>query len=245
MSAEPIEPEPGPAMRRSSCGGCVVEVNGAAVTARASGAIWLADHGVLAAGDLHFEKGSAYGVRGQLLPPYDTLATLERLEAEVAATNARTVILMGDSFHDAGGESRLSAEVVARIEALVVGRTLVWIAGNHDEDAPVSLPGEAAAEVRLGRLVLTHEPAEGRAPGEVSGHLHPVATLARYGQRVRRRCFLTDGERMILPAFGAYAGGLNAADRAFAGLFGRPPTALLLGDGRVHAVSWARLSPGR
>lgn len=245
MSAVPVEEDAGPAMRRSGCGGCVVALNGAEVTARASGALWLAGEGLLAAGDLHFEKGSAYGLRGQLLPPYDTHATLGRLEAEVSATGARTVVLMGDSFHDAGGEARLAPDVVARISALARGRTLVWIAGNHDEEAPRALPGEAADEVRVGPLVLTHEPAETPVAGEIAGHLHPVATIARYGQRVRRRCFLTDGERMILPAFGAYAGGLNAADRAFAGLFRRPPTALLLGDGRVHAVSWARLTPGR
>ncbi len=244
MSAVPIE-TPGPAMRRSACGGCVVPVNGDEVTARASGALWIERERVLAAGDLHFEKGSAYGARGQLLPPYDTLATLSRLEAEVEATRPSLLVLRGDSFHDDRAEDRLTSEVAARIGALAQGRTLVWIAGNHDETAPRALPGEAAEEVRIGALHLTHEPREGPAPGEIAGHLHPVATVARYGQRVRRRCFLTDGARVVMPAFGAYAGGLNAADAAFSRLFQRPPTALLLGDGRVHAVSWDKLSPGR
>ena len=209
-------------MRRSTCGGCRLEVNGTTVVARASGALWIAAERTLAAGDLHFEKGSAYGARGgQLLPPYDTMATLDRLEAEVAALRPERIVLMGDTLHDRWAEDRLAADVVARLAALGDGRTIVWLAGNHDPDPPRGLPGE------------------------VAGHLHPVATVAGYGARVRRRCFLTDGRRMILPAFGAYAGGLNVTDRAFAGLFEAPPTALILGEEAVHAVAWAKLTAGR
>lgn len=232
-------------MRRSACGGCRLTLNGVGVVARASGALWIPDEGVLAAGDLHFEKGSAYGVRGQLLPPYDSAETLRRLEAEVEAVNPARLVLMGDSFHDAFAEDRLDGEVRTRIAQLAEGRRLTWIAGNHDEAAPHSLPGEAAEAVELAGLSLVHEPAEIVTAGEVAGHLHPVATVAGYGQKVRRRCFLTDGRRMILPAFGAYAGGLNVRDAAFAGLFAAPPTALILGDGKVHALAWRALANGR
>lgn len=232
-------------LRRSACGGCRLEVNGTTVVARASGALWIEAERTLAAGDLHFEKGSSYGARGQLLPPYDTLTTLERLEAEASALRPERIVLMGDTFHDRWAEDRLTTEVIERLKALGEGRTVVWLAGNHDPEPPRGLPGEVAADMSILGLLLTHEPHAGPAPGEIAGHLHPVATVTGYGARVRRRCFVTDGRRMILPAFGAYAGGLNIADRAFAGLFETPPTALILGGQRIHAVPWTKLALGR
>jgi DNA ligase-associated metallophosphoesterase len=218
-----------------------LEVAGAQACLRRSGALWLEADGVLAAGDLHLEKGSSYAARGQLLPPYDTAATLERLEAEVVALNPRVVALLGDSFHDARAAARLGAADAARIVALARSRTLVWIVGNHDREGPGALPGERAEELAVAGLTLRHEPAAGPVRGEVAGHLHPCARVAGHGGSVRRRCFLTDGERLILPAFGAYAGGLNARDPAFAGLFTRPPIAGALGR-RVHAIGWSNLT---
>lgn len=233
-------------MRRSACGGCRLDVNGTTVVARLSGALWIEAERTLAAGDLHFEKGSAYGARaGQLLPPYDTMATLDRLEAEVAALKPERIVLMGDTFHDRWAEDRLTAAVVSRLAALGEGRSIVWLAGNHDPEPPRGLPGDVAEDLAVEGLVLIHEPHPEPVAGEVAGHLHPVATVAGYGVRVRRRCFLTDGRRMILPAFGAYAGGLNVTDRAFAGLFETPPTALILGEETVHAIAWAKLTAGR
>ena len=233
-------------MRRSACGGCRLEVNGTTVVARLSGALWIERVRTLAAGDLHFEKGSAYGARsGQLLPPYDTMATLDRLEAEVAALKPERIVLMGDTFHDRWAEERLTPDVVAQLAALGQGRTVVWLAGNHDPEPPRGLSGEVAEDLAIEGLLLTHEPHPGPAAGEVAGHLHPVATVSGYGARVRRRCFVTDGRRLILPAFGAYAGGLNVTDRAFAGLFEQPPTALILGGERIHAVGWKKLAMGR
>ena len=232
------------ALRRSICGGCRLDLNGEAVVARVSGALWIPGHRTLAAGDLHFEKGSAFGARGQLLPPYDTLATLDRLEAEVAALNPERLILMGDSFHDGGAVARLAEAAVARIRALAGRTELIWLSGNHDPVPPKGLPGQAAETSAVGSLSLTHEPHDHPPDGEVAGHLHPVAAIRAYGTRVRRRCFLTDGRRMILPAFGAYAGGLNAHDPAFRGLFDAPPTALIVGDRQIHAVRWHSLAPG-
>lgn len=220
-----------------------LELARTAVRLRPSGALFVEAARALVAGDLHLEKGSAYGVRGQLLPPYDTRATLDRLLVEAAVTDARMIVLLGDSFHDRRARERLDPEDVQRIEALALGRRLVWVTGNHDPEPPVDLPGEPAASAVLYGLTLVHEPEPGGQPGEVAGHLHPCARVLSRSGSVRRRCFLTDGERLILPAFGAYAGGLNVCDRAFAGLFDRPVLAGVLGSQKVHAIGPASLIP--
>lgn len=225
----------------SPCGGLGIAVNGEATVLRASGALWLPGHRALVVADLHFEKGSAYARRGQLLPPFDTRETLNRLEREITGTRPDLLVFLGDSFHDGAAEDRLAGEDAARLAALAGGRRLVWVVGNHDADGPRDLPGETVDEMTLGALVLRHEPREGPQPGEASGHLHPAAKVAGRGGRVRRRCFLTDGSRIVLPAFGAYAGGLNVKDAAFAGLFAARPLAAALGADRVHAIGWPSL----
>lgn len=226
---------------QSDCGGLSMAINGQDTVMRVSGALWLPAEAMLIVADLHFEKGSAYAARGQLLPPYDTAETLTRLEAEITATGARTVVLLGDSFHDGRAEGRLAASHFDRIAALATGRQLVWVVGNHDADGPVNLPGERADELTAGALILRHEPQTGRQPGETAGHLHPCARLVGRGRAVRRRCFVTDGERIILPAFGAYAGGLNIKDKAFAGMFGGAPLAVALGRDKAHPLRWSML----
>jgi len=228
---------------RAGCGGVELALARARVVLRASGAIWLPDEAALVVADLHLEKGSAYARRGQLLPPYDTRDALGRLAAEVAALSPRTVVFLGDTFHDDGGEARLSKRDAEALETLAANRILIWVMGNHDRDGPKALPGRAVATATACGLTLTHEPADGSAPAEVAGHLHPCARVRGKAASVRRRCFVTDGERLILPAFGAYAGGLNVLDRAFAGLFRRPPLIAALGQGRVHPVGWASLRP--
>ena len=215
-----------------------VAVAGAQAWLRVSGALWLAGERALVAADLHLEKGSAYAARGQMLPPYDTRDSLARLAAEVEALDPRLVVLLGDSFHDGEAEMRLSPQDAVALHALARGRALVWVTGNHDPRPPAHLPGEAMDGIVLDGLTLRHEPASGPAPAEVAGHLHPCARIAAGGRSVRRRCFVTDGQRLILPAFGAYAGGLNIRDAAFAGLFVRAPLAVALGTRRAHAVGW-------
>lgn len=227
----------------SSCGGLAMNVNGEAVLMRCSGAAWVAASRTLIVADLHFEKGSAYAARGQMLPPYDTRETLERLEAEVEATAPDVLVFLGDSFHDRKGESRLDPDDNRRIAGLAAGRSLVWVVGNHDADGPKALPGETVDELALGTLTLRHEPQDGEQAGEVAGHLHPAAKVKGRGRTVRRRCFVTDGARLVLPAFGAYTGGLNIRDKAFAGLFASRPLAGALGAGRVHPIGWRSLAP--
>jgi DNA ligase-associated metallophosphoesterase len=209
---------------------------------RPAGSLWIAAFGALVVADLHLEKGSAYAARGQMLPPFDTRETLARLEAEVAALSPAMVVFLGDSFHDRGAEARLAADDAGRLEALAAGRRLVWITGNHDGEGPRRLPGACVGGLALGGLRLVHEPLAGAAAGEVAGHLHPCARVRAPGGSVRRRCFVTDGERLVMPAFGALAGGLNVRHAAFRPLFRRRPVAGVLGRGRVHAVGWASLS---
>lgn len=230
------------AFAASPCGGLRTQVYGLEVLFRASGALWIEDARVLIVADLHLEKGSAYAARGQMLPPYDTAETLRRLEAETEALGPDVVVLLGDTFHDGRSEDRLAARDAERLRALARGRTLVWVVGNHDADGPRALPGEVIDEMALAGLVLRHEPQEGPQAGEVAGHLHPAARVSTPKGTVRRRCFITDGERLILPAFGAYAGGLNVRDAAFGGLFIRPPLAGTLGASKVHAVGWRSLT---
>ncbi len=222
-------------------GGLTLTLAGEAVVCRPSGALWVEAARALIVADLHLEKGSFYAVRGQMLPPYDTAETLRRLATEVAALRPEIVVFLGDSFHDRGAEARLGSDDHATLSGVACGRRLVWVTGNHDPDAPAGLPGEVAETIRLGRLTLVHEPLPGAAPGEIAGHLHPCARVRARGASVRRRCFVTDGARMILPAFGALTGGLNIRDVAYRGLFRPRPLAAVLGAGRVHAVGWASL----
>ena len=225
----------------SPCGGLKTVLREIEVMLRPSGALWIAQARMLVVADLHLEKGSAYAARGQMLPPYDTRDTLRRLEAEVVRLTPDAVVLLGDTFHDRRSEDRLAADDAERLRALAVGRSLIWVVGNHDADGPRGLPGEVADELSLLGLVLRHEPQGGPQPGEVAGHLHPCARVASARGSVRRRCFVSDGERLIVPAFGAYAGGLNILDRAYAGMFARPPLTGALGADRVHAVGWRSL----
>jgi DNA ligase-associated metallophosphoesterase len=227
---------------QAPCGSLRLRLGRADVRLRPSGALWLEDERALVVADLHLEKGSAYAARGQMLPPFDTRDTLVRLSAEIADLTPRMVVMLGDTFHDRRSEERLSAEDADRLRALASGRALVWVVGNHDADGPRALPGDTAAELELSGLTLRHEPRPGALPGEIAGHLHPAARVRATRGSVRRRCFVTDGERAVLPAFGAYAGGLNVRDVAFAGMFIRPPLAGALVARRVHAVGWRSLA---
>ena len=231
---------------RRPCGSLSVRVMGELCVLRCSGALWLPAHGALVAGDLHLEKGSAYAARGQLLPPYDSRATLDRLEAEIAELKPGRVVLLGDSFHDSRSIERMAADDRTRLDRLASGRDWVWLEGNHDRkaltaadgDAGSSLPGRVVGDLRLGALFLTHEPMPEAEDGEVAGHLHPCARIVAHARMVRRPCFVTDGRRLILPAFGAFTGGLNVRDPAIAGLFPERPMAAALGKDRVHALAW-------
>lgn len=207
----------------------------------AEGALFAPGDRLLVVADLHLEKASRHAARGRFLPPYDTPVTLARLAALVARTEPKTVICLGDSFDDAEGAGRLDASARAALAALQRGRDWIWVAGNHDPGTSARVGGTSAEEIRLGPLVLRHEPRRGPAAGEIAGHLHPAAVVRGTGAAVRARCVVTDGTRAILPAFGAFAGGLDLRDPAFNGLFDRGRLiAYVLGAERVYAVPGAR-----
>ena len=230
---------------RCPSGGLRVSIEGEPCVLRCSGALWVLNHRTLIAADLHLEKGSAFAARGQMLPPYDSRATLDRLEAEIDALRPATVILLGDSFHDSRSIARMAADDRARLDRLAEGRDWVWLEGNHDIAALAggaeALPGEVVETLSLGALRLIHEPQPGVQPGEIAGHLHPAARVAAHGRGVRRPAFVTDGSRAVLPAFGAFTGGLDVRDPAIASLFEDPPLAAALGRDKVHALAWETL----
>jgi hypothetical protein len=219
-----------------------INVNGIALIADPAGALYWPEQSLLAVADLHLEKGSSFAARGQLLPPYDTAATLQRLARLVARYAPRCVIALGDSFHDGGGPARLSQEDRDNLLALQRGRDWLWLTGNHDPDPADGIGGAFHSEIAIGAIVLRHRPTG--AEGEIAGHLHPVARVAHRGRAVSRRCFAADSTRLVMPAFGAFTGGLNIRDAAFADLFGTLKfTAHMLGEDRLYAFTAKRCLP--
>jgi DNA ligase-associated metallophosphoesterase len=207
------------------------------------GALWWLDESTLLVADLHLEKGSSLARRGALLPPYDSAATLTALGQLIDALQPRRVVCLGDSFHDPDGPARLCADSATGLQRLARGREWWWIVGNHDGDAAgfTRLPGDVAAEATLGPLVLRHQATANATSGEVSGHFHPKARVAVTGRSIVGRCFVGDHRRLILPAFGAYAGGLDVFHPAIAALLSPAFSVWLLGRSRVHCLASHRL----
>lgn len=223
--------------------GCIRVAN-VGFVADCAGALYWPEQGVLVVADLHLEKGSSFARRGTLLPPYDTTETLARLARLIDCYAPRIVVALGDNFHDGDGPARLSIQDRASLAALQRGRDWIWIAGNHDPDPAEGIGGTFAASVSVGALTLRHHPSRDAGEGEIAGHLHPVARLAQRGRAVSRRCFVTDGKALVMPAFGAYTGGLSIRDRAFAAVFGsRHFVAHMLGDNRLYAFAASRCLP--
>ena len=186
----PAQPAP-IAFRRGEEGRLHVRLMGDWVELTPSGGLWLEAERTLVCADLHLEKGSAYAARGQLLPPYDTRETLARLAADLTRTDARQIVLLGDTLHDGQAHGRIAPDDAEMLAALARGRTLIWIVGNHDPEGPGGLPGEAVDELALGPLTLRHEPQPGPQPGEMAGHLHPCARIVAQARSVRRMAAAT------------------------------------------------------
>lgn len=191
------------------------------------GALYWREREALIVADLHFEKASAYAARGQMLPPYDSRATLDALEMAIAATAPREIWCLGDSFHDMGASDRMSGETHERLARLTGARRWTWITGNHDPLPSPSLGGETIEEVRIDGVILRHEARAGEAEPEISGHFHPKWRLSLRGRLVSRRCFVLGARKLIIPAFGALTGGLDAGAPAIRALIGEGSEALI------------------
>lgn len=200
------------------------------------GALFWPAERLLAVADLHFEKASSAAGQGRLLPPWDTRATLDRLAGLMRRYAPRIVLALGDSFHDREAARRLHPHDAARLCALTEAvERFVWVLGNHDPHPPEGVGGEAAPLWQTGRLLFRHEAARGPVSGEISGHYHPKAQVPARGTVVSRACFVTDGRRLILPALGAYAGGLDVREPPIARLFPRGGRVFLLGRDRLFS----------
>ena len=222
----------------------VIDVAGVSFVSGVAGALYWPEERLLVVADLHLEKGSSFATRGSLLPPYDTADTLARLRRVVESFAPRTVVALGDSFHDRRGADRLAAADRQALSGIQRGRDWIWIAGNHDPEPHKGLGGACIEDLTVGPITFRHQAgAAGQVRGEISGHWHPVAIVARRGRGMRRRCFVADGRRVVMPAFGAYAGGLNVRHRALTALFGRDFTAHVMGETAVYAFPAANCLP--
>ena len=218
------------------------ELAGTALLLHASGVVLVPAHGMMIVADLHLEKATAFAARGQMLPPYETLDTLRRLLQLVTGFSPQTLVLLGDSFHshlhsiDDGSPAR------AMIDRLAGMTRLVWIAGNHDPEVPLTVPGIRCAAWRLDTLLLRHAPADD-GEIEIIGHLHPAARLQTRAGRQRRKCFLLSAGRLLMPAFGTLTGGLDVREPAIACWFPKGEArAFLLGKERLYEVPAAALT---
>ncbi len=218
-----------------------LRLGGARAAALPEGVLWLDEAKALIVSDLHLEKGSAFALRGQMLPPYDTHVALTKLASLIEILSPDIIVSLGDSFHDGGGPVRMDEGDRRLLAGMIGACDWVWVEGNHDGRAAEALGGVTRDCLTLGALTFRHEPTG--APGEVAGHLHPCARVAGRGASVRRRCFATDGERLVMPAFGAFTGGLNVCNEAFASIFPDGVTALVLGRDRVLPAPRDRLLP--
>ena len=200
-----------------------IEFAEARVTLSACGALYLPALAALVVADLHLEKGSFFAARGNPVPCHDTRDTLTRLAATIRYFVPRTVICLGDSFHDrnAGGRMRLpDAHLLGELIGAV--EEWVWLTGNHDPEIPAGLPGQVAPYFKAGLLNLCHRPEDGAAP-VIAGHYHPKHSVRLAGQHISARCFVLGAGLLLMPAFGAYAGGLSTRDAAIGCLFDPPP----------------------
>lgn len=219
-----------------------IAIHGEHLTPDPMGALYWAEQKALIVSDLHFEKGSSYAARGVMLPPYDTRTTLKRLATLIRKYEPTLIISLGDAFHDTDAEARMDEEDAAALEGLMKDREWLWILGNHDPEPPARFAARTEIETTIGALTFRHEPVEGAAPGELAGHLHPCAKVSSEGRLLRRRCFAVGADRLIMPAMGAYTGGLNILDEAYENLFAAP-TAWVMGAKGVYPIAHDRLAP--
>jgi uncharacterized protein len=192
----------------------IFEFGGQSFELAGDAALYWPAQSTLLASDLHLEKASAFAAGGQMLPPYDSLATLHDIAALVARYRPERIISLGDNFHDDGGEVRLASDAAILLKQLVAQTDWVWITGNHDRNLEARWGGTSVDELTLSGIILRHEAVRGEPSPEISGHFHPKYRQSLRGRMVSRRCFVKGPRKLIMPAFGAFTGGLDAQDVA-------------------------------
>ena len=209
------------------------QFRGETLHAMASGALHWPGRRLLCVSDLHFGKSDRLARNGgPMLPPYETRDTLDRLARDVAATGPEVVICLGDSFDDLTAAREMAEPITADLASLMAGRRWIWIEGNHDP-GPLDLGGSHLAEFRVGPLVFRHIARPGDI-GEVSGHYHPKARVNLRGRSLSRRCLLVDENRVIMPAYGTYTGGLSCDRPELAELMAASADAILVGTSPIR-----------
>ncbi len=220
-----------------------ITVCGKQFVADMSGALYWPGEKTLVVSDLHLEKASSFAARGLMLPPYDTRETLQRLAEAIDRYEPARVIALGDSLHEPSAADRINDEDLQILQILQEDRQWIWVTGNHDREIKPRLGGQVVEAMLIGGLKLRHEPQNGQVTHEIAGHLHPAARLSVYGHTVRRPCFVGNGRRLVVPAFGSLTGGLNVLDAAFEPLFGLDGMRVwMLGQEGVYPVATRQLT---
>jgi DNA ligase-associated metallophosphoesterase len=192
----------------------IFEFGGQTFELAGEAALYWPEQSTILVSDLHLEKASAFASHGQLLPPYDSLSTLHDVEALVAQYQPKRIVSLGDNFHDDAGEVRLPPDAAALLQSLIRQTDWVWITGNHDRNLEARWGGRSVEELALAGIILRHEALRGETAPEISGHFHPKYRQHLRGRMVSRRCFVKGPRKLIMPAFGAFTGGLDAQDVA-------------------------------
>jgi DNA ligase-associated metallophosphoesterase len=206
--------------------------------AHMSGALYWPSENAIIVSDLHLEKGSSFARDGHMLPPYDTRETLRRLAEAIDQYDAATVIALGDSLHDAEAAERINPDDLETLRILQEDREWIWVTGNHDPEIAPVLGGAVLDRLTVEGITLRHEPSACAATHEIAGHFHPAARLVMHGTSLRRPCFVSNGLRLIMPAFGAFTGGLNILNEAFEPLIGLDGMAVwMLGQEGLYPVA--------
>jgi DNA ligase-associated metallophosphoesterase len=200
---------------------------------------------LLAISDLHLEKGSSFARRGMLLPPWDTHATLDRMTLLLRRWSPAMVVALGDSFHDAHGSARLPSTELHRLNAMTEAYRFIWVQGNHDPTPPAGVGGAWVESYATGPMMFRHQADALAEPGEIVGHHHPKAQVRARTGTISRPCFVADARRLMMPALGAYTGGLDVRDPAITRLFPRGGRVFLLGKERLFSFEFGRTSAPR
>jgi uncharacterized protein len=217
-----------------------IALGGVALVPDLSGALYVPDYETLIISDLHLEQGTSLARRGIHVPPFDTAITLKLLEDVVNNTIPKRLIFLGDSFHDGEGETRLDDAHIKTLRRLTAAHETIWICGNHDPEPPQAIGGQGAEMLILGPLTLRHEPSQSEY--EIAGHLHPGCGINQRGRRIYGKCFVGDDRRLIMPAFGAYTGGLSITSKAFDGLLNENAAqAYMIGRAAIHKFTMKRV----